>query len=274
MSLGSPIAYGRTAEIYPWGEGDRQVLKLFYAWFSKEGVYHEARVARAVQAAGLDVPAVDDIVDVVEVDGRLGLVYERLAGVPMGRRMETQPWTLVRQSLRLAELHVRMRDAVGIAGLPPQRERIERKVGAAKGLRPALRQRVLAALAGMPDGDRLCHGDFHPWNVIVSGDRTTVIDWIDATRGNPLADVARTSVILAGVPAMTEMVTWRDRLFVGWAHRIYLHRYFELRPGGEEEVHAWLPIAAAARMSEDIPGLAGWLSAQVEAACPDRGRKR
>ena len=271
MSLGSPIAHGRTAEIYPWGEGDRQVLKLFYAWFSEEGVYHEAQVARAVQAAGLDVPAVGDV---VERDGRLGLVYERLAGVPMGRRMETRPWTAVRLSRRLAELHVRMHDAVGIAGLPPQRERIECKVGAAKGLEPALRQRVLAALAGMSDGDRLCHGDFHPWNVIVSGDRTTVIDWIDATCGNPLADVARTSVILAGVPAMTQMVTWWDKLFAPWAHRLYLLRYFELRPGGEEEYHAWLSIAAAARMSEDIPGLAGWLSAQVEAACPDRGRKR
>jgi hypothetical protein len=90
--LGSPIACGRTAQIYPWGEGDLQVLKLFHTWFPEEGVHHEARVARAVHIAGLDVPAVGDVVG---VDGRLGLVYERLAGVPMGRRMETQPWTLV-----------------------------------------------------------------------------------------------------------------------------------------------------------------------------------
>jgi len=264
MSLGSPIAYGRTAEIYPWGEGDCQILKLFYASFSDERVHHEARVARAVHAAGLDVPAVDDVIEVVEADGRLGLVYERLAGVPMGRRMEIWPWTAARLSRRLAELHARMHEVTGIAGLPPQRARIERKVRAAKGLEPGLRQRVLAALAGMPDGDRLCHGDFHPWNVIVSGGRAAVIDWIDATCGNPLADVARTSVILAGIPAMTEMVTWRDRLFVPWAFRIYLRRYFELRPGGEEEYRAWLPIVAAARMSEDIPGLAGWLRAQVQ----------
>jgi tRNA A-37 threonylcarbamoyl transferase component Bud32 len=272
--LGSPIARGRTAEIYPWGGGDRQVLKLFYASFSDERVHHEARIARAVQAAGLDVPSVGGVVEVVEADGRLGLVYERLAGVPMGRRIETRPWTLVRWSRRLAELHARMHNAVGIAGLPSQRARIERKVRAAKGLEPALRQRVLVALAEMPGGDRLCHGDFHPWNVIVSGDRATVIDWIDATCGNPLADVARTSVILAGIPAMTEMVTWWDRLFVRWVHRLYLRRYFELRPGGEEEYRDWLPIAAAARMSEDIPGLAGWLRARVEAGCPDRGRKR
>jgi Ser/Thr protein kinase RdoA (MazF antagonist) len=264
VSLGSPIAHGRTAEIYPWGEGDRQILKLFYTWFPEERLRHEAGVARAVQAAGLDVPAVGEVVEVVEADGRLGLVYERLAGVPMGRRMETRPWTLVHLSRRLAELHAQMHEVAGIAGLPPQRARIERKVGAARGLEPALRQRVLAALAEMPDGDRLCHGDFHPWNVIVSGTRTTVIDWIDATCGNPLVDVARTSVILAGVAAMTDLVTWWDRLFVPWVHRLYLRRYFELRPGGEEEVRAWLPIAAAARMSEDIPGLASWLRAQVE----------
>jgi uncharacterized protein (TIGR02172 family) len=238
VSLGSPIAYGRTAEIYPWGESDRQVLKLFYPSFSDERVHHEARVARAVHAAGLDVPAVGDI---VELDGRLGLVYERLAGVPMGRRMETRPWTVVRLSRRLGELHARMHEVAGFAGLPSQRARIEYKIGAAKGLAPALRQRVLTALAEMPDGDRLCHGDFHPWNVIVSGDRATVIDWIDAACGNPLADVARTSVILAGVPVMAEMVTWWDRLCVPWVHRLYLRRTFELRPGGEEEYRAWLP---------------------------------
>jgi hypothetical protein len=37
--LGKPIAYGRTAEIYAWGEW--QVLKLFYDWVGLGAVQFE-----------------------------------------------------------------------------------------------------------------------------------------------------------------------------------------------------------------------------------------
>jgi hypothetical protein len=40
--------------------------------------------------------------------------------------------------------------------------------------------------------------------------------------------------------------------------------YFSLRPGGESEYSRWLPIVAAARLSENIPELEKWLVAQAE----------
>jgi len=45
-----------------------------------------------------------------------------------------------------------------------------------------------AALRELPDGEALCHGDFHPRNVIVDGDELTIIDWVDASSGPPAAD--------------------------------------------------------------------------------------
>ena len=55
------------------------------------------------------------------------------------------------------------------------------------------------------DGDRtgcgpaaVCHGDYHPLNIMVEGDRLAVLDWTDATVGDPMGDLAR-SVILFGV---------------------------------------------------------------------------
>jgi hypothetical protein len=38
-----------------------------------------------------------------------------------------------------------------------------------------------------------------------------------------------------------------------------LKYYFNLRPGGENEYRHWLPIVAAARLSENIPELETWL---------------
>ena len=69
MNLGEPIAEGRTAEVYSWGDG--WVLKLFHTWVSEESVQYEARVNRAVHAAGLAVPTVGEV---IEVEGRDGCV--------------------------------------------------------------------------------------------------------------------------------------------------------------------------------------------------------
>jgi uncharacterized protein (TIGR02172 family) len=255
-----PIANGRTAEIYAWEDG--WVLKLFHDWFPEESVRYEAELARAVQAAGLPVPAAGEI---VEVGDRLGLPYQRVDGPTMLEEMSARPWALPRASRLLAELQIEMHDDNTIAGLPSQRQRLEKKIGRAKDLSPALRAAALDALAAMPEGDRLCHGDFHPDNVLMTDHGPVVIDWIDATLGSPLADLARSSVILMGVTAPGSRATWMEKVMVRCYHRIYLRHYFRLRPGGRDEYRAWRPIVAAARMSEGIAEIQEWLLSQVQA---------
>jgi aminoglycoside phosphotransferase (APT) family kinase protein len=60
----------------------------------------------------------------------------------------------------------------------------------------SLRDEVAAALARRPHGEAVCHGDLHPGNVIMSPQGPVIIDWIDASRGDPLADVARSVLLL------------------------------------------------------------------------------
>jgi hypothetical protein len=82
-----PIACGRTAEILPWHDG--QVLKLFYDWVDPASIEYEARIARAIHASGLSVPAVGGLVSVV---GRRGLVYQRIDGGNMLEMLWQRPW--------------------------------------------------------------------------------------------------------------------------------------------------------------------------------------
>ena len=257
--LGQMIAEGRTAEVYAWR--DRMVLKVFRSWFPEESIHYEARIARAVCAAGVVAPQVGDI---VEVEGRLGLEYERLAGQTMGEVMARKPWLFLRYAHQLAELHVAIHAIKGIADTPTQHEQLTYKIRAAKDLPATLQKAALQALAQMPQGAQLCHGDFHPWNVILTEKGPLTIDWDSTSSGAPLADVARTAVLLDGVGEMTEQVTWLEKLLLGWYRRAYLQRYFKLNPGGEAEYRRWRPIVAAGRMSEEIPGLNPWLRQQVE----------
>jgi aminoglycoside phosphotransferase (APT) family kinase protein len=48
-----------------------------------------------------------------------------------------------------------------------------------------LKQILLGRLADMPEGNRLCHGDFHPINVLGQNSLPMVIDWPDACCGDP-----------------------------------------------------------------------------------------
>ena len=80
------------------------------------------RIARAVHAAGLHVPAVGEI---VEVDGRLGLIYERVDGVSMAETAKAKPWTLFRFARLLAELQADMHASPVVPELPSQRQRLE-----------------------------------------------------------------------------------------------------------------------------------------------------
>jgi aminoglycoside phosphotransferase (APT) family kinase protein len=252
----APLAVGRTAEVYPWERG--QVLKLFQGWFPEDSIEHEARVAGAVAATGLPVPAVGEI---VAVGDRLGLVYERVDGVSMVEELAAKPWTMVRHARLLADLQAEIHSMVMDGEFPVLRRRLERKIKGAKGLDPGLRAKVLAALAALPDGDRLCHGDFHAGNVMLTTEGAVVVDWIDAVAGDPAADIMRTSVILRGAQRERGLA-WRLRLMAGWYHQIYLRRIMGMG-SSRRDVGQWLSVVAAARMDEGIEEIQDWLREQA-----------
>ena len=89
LPLDSSIAHGRTADIFEWD--DSHILKLFHNWFSLEDIEYEFKIAKAVHASGVKSPAVKEI---VQVDGRNGLIYERIHGETMFTLLKRQPWKI------------------------------------------------------------------------------------------------------------------------------------------------------------------------------------
>jgi uncharacterized protein (TIGR02172 family) len=266
MDLGKPIAYGRTAEIYAWQEG--QILKLFYDWVSASAAEYEAQVAHAVYASGLPVPKPGEILN---VEGRFGLVYERLDGLTMLGTFQKQPWRMRALAKQFAEMHVHMHATP--TGRPnSQRERLQQKIKDARALPEPLKQAGLNALNSLPDGDRLCHGDFHPDNIIMAARGPIIIDWIDVTTGNPLADFARTAVLIrySAPPPLNPLgllLRWGRNTF----YRAYFQRYFALSGSDQSQVKAWIPVVAAARLSEDIASEENNLLSIVQRAYPLSG---
>jgi len=263
-SLGNPIAIGRTAEIYAWQEG--QVLKLFHNWFSLNAIDYEARVGRAVHNLGLPVPAV--LGEIIQVNERNGLVYERVNGIPMLQLFLSKPWRVVKYARLLAKLQAKMHSNPA-PGLPSQRERLTWKIQNAKPLSEQLKAQALSALSLLPDGDRLCHGDFHPDNILITRNGSVIIDWIDSSCGNPLADIARSIILMDhGVPPSMSHVAGLFEYVRKQFLKVYLNYYLELCSGSREELENWRSVIVAARLEEGIHQEEEYLLSIVKAAFP------
>jgi aminoglycoside phosphotransferase (APT) family kinase protein len=101
------------------------------------------------------------------------------------------------------------------------------------------RAMLLAGLAKMPDGACLCHGDFHPYNIMGPVGREVLIDWLVASRGEPAADVCRSYVLLRH--AAPEMAS------------AYVNAYSHASGISRAAILNWLPFVAAARLAEGVP---------------------
>ena len=82
----SPLAVGATAEVYAWGEGCAP--KLFNERVESHRL--ELLATRAAHLAGLPVPGVLGE-ELVEVEGREGIVFERVDGPTMAEHLEAHP---------------------------------------------------------------------------------------------------------------------------------------------------------------------------------------
>lgn len=125
----------------------------------------EARTMTYLRESGYPVPAVEEI----SADGS-DLVIERVDGPTMLQAISNAPWTVKRQARLLAELHVQLHNVT-----PPQ---------------------FLEPISTL-SGNSVLHLDLHPLNVIIGPHGPVVIDWANATVGDPDIDVGLAWVLMA-----------------------------------------------------------------------------
>ncbi|HEX5439421.1 MAG TPA: phosphotransferase, partial [Ktedonobacterales bacterium] len=119
------------------------------------------------------------------------------------------------------------------------------------------RTRALAlhAVAAMSEGDTLCHGDLTTDNILLAPEGPVVIDWSEAARGDPAADVARSMIHLA--VAHKYYLSAPRRPLARCAHTLlsasYARHYQRLRPETALRVQRWLLPVAVARLGRGAP---------------------
>lgn len=240
------------AEVFVWPGGG--ALKLLRSRGAVVAMQRELASMRAAEATGVPMAR---LLGTVMVEGRPGILMERLDGIDQLTLLGRRPWIVWKAGTWLGRLHAQLHSVDAGANLRPLKQALQEAVEASKLIPEELKPSVVDTLIGLPDGRFVCHGDFHPGNVIETADGPRIIDWESATCGDRLADVARTVLLLrsgelppgVSLPLRASLSAARKILAVA-----YLREYRRLRPFERRDLDDWEVIAAASRLLDGIAG--------------------
>jgi aminoglycoside phosphotransferase (APT) family kinase protein len=249
------IGEGAEAQILELQDG--RVLKLLRARGRVERVAYEVAALDAARSAGLQVP---EAFEQVTVNGRPGIVMKRLRGTDLLSVLGRKPWLVFRTGRPTGELHARINAARGPASLPRVKDVAQEILASLARREPAVQlEWIRRVLERLPDGEALCHGDFHPGQLMLSDGECVAFDWAGAKRGDPLFDYARTRVLLTiGEPPPGTSLLLRflakvgRRLLISSYARSYERNAAE--PVDHARVRQWTVVNLAVRLFENIPG--------------------
>jgi len=189
---------GFTADVYRYSE--EYVIKIFRDDVKDEIFEREIICTKAVQDLGLSVPKFGGS---LEYTGKRAMLLEFIAGKGMSDDLFDPEFDLEKFARQLAELQYGIHVCSG-GNLEKAKVRFARQLTLS---RPVIGdgyfKKLIKLLDEQPDGDRLCHNDFHFLNVIMRDGHPVIIDWSDATSGDPYSCVARTLTMFeagSGIP--------------------------------------------------------------------------
>ncbi|UOE95234.1 aminoglycoside phosphotransferase family protein [Alkalihalobacillus sp. LMS39] len=233
MELGKPIAIGNTAKIY---HSHNKIIKVFNDFLPDTESINEANKQQYAYTCGLPVP---EVFDVTQINGNQAIVMEYVAGDTLG--------DLLFKDKERAEYYmdISVDMQLDIHRIIPNPEVIEqmydklsRQIKSVSRLTQQQKTGLLKKLDSFAYESKLCHGDFHLYNVMKTDDNVVVIDWVDASAGDVRADVCRSYLLYSQVSReLAEM---------------YLRLYCKKSGMGRDEVFQWAPVLAGARLSEHV----------------------
>lgn len=211
-------------------------VKVFGDTYTKAGILNEALNQARVEETDLNIPKIKSI---EVVDGKWSIIMDYIEGETLSELISRHP----EKEDEYLELFVDLQRTVLSKRVPmlnKLKDKMQGRISEAK-LDATTRYDLHTRLDSLPKHYNLCHGDFHPSNVIITADGTPyIIDWAHATQGNASADVARTYLMfyLEGKEQLAEK---------------YLKLYCIKSDTAKQYVQKWIPIVAASRLTKAKP---------------------
>ncbi|MCG7383835.1 aminoglycoside phosphotransferase family protein [Paenibacillus sp. ACRRY] len=261
--LGNKIGEGGCAEVYEWEDGSK-IIKLAKPNTIQAALQAELHHSRIAWACGLPVPRPYDL---VKVRDRPGIIFERIYGDPILKRFVEKAVEQSRMQQPIDIMHDYVHAKItaqlfhqihshSVADMPCQRENIRNDIDRAQYLTQAEKKAVIAELDRLPIKQRLCHGDPNPGNILLRDDDAVIIDWNNASTGNPEADLAeyvimiRYAILPPHLPSEASVALDATREI---SIRLFMEEYEKLSGISYRDVEPWIgPVAARKLVADGI----------------------
>lgn len=242
-NIGDKIGDGGIAEVFA---RDNKAIKLYKPHVPKSEAFYEALINTIIESTGLPVPKV---FSVHQVSDRWAMEMELLDGSILSKLIKQQPADTATYLDTMIDMHMRIHNIKDLPIIFSQKQKIESRIRNVSILSVSQKENLISELKNMPDGNCLCHGDYHYNNLIMNNGRVFIIDWVDATIGNPAADVCRTYMLF--------------KIYAPGIADTYIEKYSNNTDVSIDEIKVWLPFVAASRLSEgkdeEIEQLLKWI---------------
>lgn len=228
--MSEKILLFRDAKKSYYRDGNR-FIKTFDQSYSKANIFNEVLNHTRVEETGLNIPK---IYGVNVAEGERAIEMEYVEGETLESLMSKNPEKTDEYLDRFIDLQCEIHSKRCLF-LTKFKDKMTSRIMASD-LDASTRYDLCIRLNAMPMHNHLCHGDFNPSNVIITGSgEACIIDWAHASQGNATADAAKTYLIF--------LVNGKEDL----AER-YVEAYCKKTGTPRSYVEDWIPLVAAAQI--------------------------
>jgi uncharacterized protein (TIGR02172 family) len=242
------IGAGRTSEVYEYG--DDCILKLFTDEIRLDSVKKEYDFSKFAYENGLPTPEPKEIIH--EKD-RIGIIYEKINGEPLLKIAMGNLFAVKKIFSKMVRLQYEINSIECNNGVYTFKKDLERAIKANKFISESEKKAVKEYINKLPDGNKVCHGDFHPENILFSNGKYYIIDWMTGMRGPPAADAARTEMIIKNAEIPGKAVFF-IRIFLRIVQskmaKMYVKEYCGISGMKKDELDIWKLPLYIARLNE------------------------
>lgn len=229
--FGPVVGHGSQATVYAQGD---YAVKLYREGYPKTSVFSESYIMANLERMNFPGPKIHEV---LLVNGRYGLRMDRVKGKAMTTEFRVGDAEVCKKALNtLVDIQCRLQGYEQSTWAPDLKQRFYDDLTRNERLSAELREKLLRLLAGLPDGQALCHCDFHPDNIFFDGENYTIIDLLQISRGDAAADAA---------------CSYTAYSFINHGlAEYYLARYCAVSGITEERVRRWLTVYAGTLLGQ------------------------
>jgi tRNA A-37 threonylcarbamoyl transferase component Bud32 len=199
---------------------------------------------------------VPTIYEYIEIEGRPAQVMQKVVGSTMLEHIQQHPLETVQKIKMLAAMHAQLLDIHSNCELNSIENVFHYFISQPPGCDKELIDFASKTIKELSIDNSICHGDFHPGNILIQDNTCYIIDWSGAYRSNFVSDIAHTYLLMTHVPEIPGKSHMQYAIisFIGsYIAKIYLKEILKLKKFSLAEFSKWTVIMSLLRIYYGMP---------------------